>query len=214
MGEAVDAMMMTVRRAEPPRFVDRRGAGVGVWCWGKGVTRCWREKRGAWQGTFPKTSSTNHLPRHRSPAMDDISANDLGLAQLALLVELGGPLLTSAYRSVPNKVWFGRVRVSGIIGRFLDMLAVTSINGTGIDEAAAVSLDLGDPVEGLALTSLTSWRTATIRIARNALAPDDAVDFAEKILAWIRELQEGLLAISSSGALCLFSSSICFKSLR
>lgn len=57
------------------------------------------------------------------------------------------------------------------------MLALTLIKSTGSEETAAISLDLGDLVKGLALTSLEFWRTATIRIASNAGAPDDAIDF-------------------------------------
>lgn len=121
--------------------------------------------------------------------------NGLSLPQLALLVELENPSLIPACNYSIESVWFGRVSVSGLFGTFLHMLALTLIKSTGSDETAAISLDLGDPVKGLALTSLESWQTATIRIASNVGAPDDAAGFVKEILSWIREYQEGLQPI-------------------
>lgn len=144
--------------------------------------------------------------------MVDIPAelNGLSLPQLALLIELKNPSLIPACNYPIDKGWFGRVRVSGLIGKFLRMLALTLIKSTGSDETVAVSLDLGDPVEGLTLTSLQSWRTATIRIALDAGAPDDAIDFAKEIIAWIGEYQEGLLYY----VLGLWISSVWFRFLQ
>lgn len=125
-------------------------------------------------------------------------STDISLPQLALLVELvelENPSLIAARKYFTNKVCFGRIRVSSLIGTFLHMLAFTLIKNTGPNETAAIGLDLGDPVDGLALMSLESWQTATIRIVCDAGALDSAVDFAKGILAWMQEYQKGLPAL-------------------
>lgn len=122
-------------------------------------------------------------------------STDPSLPQLALLVELvelENPSLIAARKYFINKVCFGRIRVSSLIATFLRMLAFTLIKDTGPNETAAIGLDLGDPVDGLVVMSLESWRTATIRIACDTGALDGAVDFAKEILAWMQEYQEGL----------------------
>lgn len=193
-------MMMTVGRAEPPRLIDKRGWSLmlereGLPGGGGEDTRSLAETTGL--SLFYPSTKKVRVFRHKLPAM----ATDPSLPQLALLVELvelENPSLIAARKYFINKVCFGRIRVSGLIGAFLNMLAFTLVKDTGLNETAAIGLDLGDPVDGLTLMSLESWRTATIRIVCDAGALDSAVGFAKEILAWMQEFQEGLPAISPS----------------
>lgn len=190
-------MMMTVGRAEPPRLIDRCGWSLMLERerlpgGGGEDTQSLAETTGL--SLSPSTKKVRVF-RHKLPAM----ATDPSMPQLALLVELvelENPSLIAARKYFINKVCFGHIRVSGLIGTFLNMLAFTLVKDTGLNETAAIGLDLGDPVDGLTLMSLESWRTATIRIVCDAGALDSAVGFAKEILAWMREFQEGLPAIS------------------